>query len=53
MPGSIRALLVTGYDRAVLAALLQAELGADSLARHGALDVTQALYRTDYSLTRQ
>jgi hypothetical protein len=47
------ALLVTGYDRAVLAALLQSELGADSLARHGALEVTQALYRTDYSLTRQ
>ena len=47
------ALLVTGYDRAVLTALLQVELGADSLAQHGALEVTQALYRTDYSLTRQ
>jgi len=47
------ALLVTGYDRAALAALLQGELGIGSLAQHGALDVTQALYRTDYSLTRQ
>ena len=47
------ALLVTAYDRTVLAALLKSELGATALARHGALDATQALYRTDYSLTRQ
>jgi len=45
-------LLLTGYDRAVLDALLQSELAAGTLASRGALEVTQALYRTDYSLTR-
>ena len=51
--GVDHALLLTGYDRAVLDALLQSELGAAALEQHGAIEITQALYRTDYSLTRQ
>ncbi|HET9204700.1 MAG TPA: hypothetical protein VFO28_00585 [Burkholderiaceae bacterium] len=47
------ALLLTGYDPKAIAELLQGQLGAAALARHGALDVTQALYRMDYSLTGQ
>lgn len=46
------ALLLTAYDHDVLAALLQSELGAASLAQRGALQVQQALYRTDYALTK-
>lgn len=46
-------LLLTGYDRAALDALMRDELGADALAQRGACEVTQALYRIDYSLTRQ
>jgi hypothetical protein len=51
--GVDHALLLTGYDRGVLDALLQSELGAAALEQHGAIETTQALYRTDYSLTRQ
>ncbi|HEX6720467.1 MAG TPA: hypothetical protein VF107_02800 [Burkholderiaceae bacterium] len=47
------ALLLTGYDQAALGTLLHDELGADSLRHRGALEVSQALYRMDYSLTRQ
>jgi hypothetical protein len=46
------ALLITAYDRDVLDALLRGELGIAALEQHGALEATQALYRTDYSLTR-
>jgi hypothetical protein len=46
------ALLLTGYDRDALAALVRSELGAVHLERQGALDATQALYRIDYSLTQ-
>ena len=47
------ALLLTGYDRTAIDGLLRSELGAGALAQRGAIDVTQALYRTDYSITQR
>ena len=33
--------------------LLRSDVGAGALAQRGAIDVTQALYRTDYSITQR
>ena len=46
------AILVTGYSRDSVARLSAAELDALRLAEHGAVDVQHAVYRIDYSLTR-
>ena len=46
------AVLVTGYDEDALIRLADAELDAAHLARHGATNVTSALYAMDYSLVR-
>ncbi len=46
------AILVTGYSQDSVARLSGAELDALRLAEHGAVDVQHAVYRIDYSLTR-
>ncbi len=45
------ALLVTGYDRAAVAALLQAELSAEALERQGATTLVSACYEAVHALT--
>jgi hypothetical protein len=47
------ALLLTGYSQDAIATLMQADLGSTQLERHGATGVFDALYRMDYSLSRQ
>jgi hypothetical protein len=46
-----RAFFVTGYDREVLAGLMQVELGRTELEAHGIAGARHALYRLAYSLT--
>ena len=45
------ALLVTGYERAAVAGLAQAELGAAALERHGATEVVSAFYEAVHALS--
>jgi hypothetical protein len=45
------ALFATGYRQDALAALAQAELSAEQLARRGAAGMASALYRMDYTLS--
>ncbi len=45
------ALIVTGYERAAVAGLAQAELGTAALERHGAVDVVSAGYEAVHALT--
>jgi len=45
------ALLVTGYSEDALTNLMQSQLDVAQLAAHGALGVTDTIYRLDYSLT--
>ncbi len=45
------ALLVTGYERAAVAGLVQTELGAAALERHGATEVVSAFYEAVHALT--
>ncbi len=44
------ALLATAYSESDLAAVAQAELSGRGFADQGAVDVTTALYRMDYTL---
>ena len=46
------ALIVTGYDHDAVAQIAHATLGVPALEAHGATDVSRALYRFDYSLSR-
>ena len=46
------AILVTGYRESALAQLADGELGAQRLAEHGATGIQSAIYRMDYSLSR-
>lgn len=47
------ALLATAYDQDSLQTLAETELGKTALEARGALGVSAALYRTDYTLTAQ
>jgi hypothetical protein len=45
------ALFLTGYSQDALARVMQADLATGKLEGHGAMGVTDAMYRMDYSLT--
>jgi hypothetical protein len=47
------ALLVTGYDPDAVAGLMQGDLAAAQLEKHGASGVLAAMYRLDFSVLRQ
>ena len=47
------ALLVTGYDEAVVERLVDADLGRDRLAEHGVSSLSAATYTLQYLLTKR